>query len=85
MEQRDAALQLLLIVDYIFDWARDSYRPAILTELRLLSTADTAEISTTFTDSDIYSMRHSLSPQPSDQTLDERLDGSGASFRSLGL
>ncbi|KAE8443596.1 hypothetical protein EG329_001529 [Mollisiaceae sp. DMI_Dod_QoI] len=26
----DGALQLLLIVDYIFDWARDIYRPSIL-------------------------------------------------------
>ncbi|KAH7389010.1 hypothetical protein BKA64DRAFT_645482 [Cadophora sp. MPI-SDFR-AT-0126] len=26
----DGALQLLLIVDYIFDWARDLYRPSIL-------------------------------------------------------
>ncbi|PGH26779.1 hypothetical protein AJ80_01544 [Polytolypa hystricis UAMH7299] len=35
---KDEALQLLLIVDYIFDWARDIYRPAVLTELDALST-----------------------------------------------
>ncbi|KAJ5593172.1 hypothetical protein N7537_010076 [Penicillium hordei] len=36
----DGALQLLLIVDYIFDWARDIYRPAILGELDVLATGD---------------------------------------------
>ncbi|GFF56211.1 hypothetical protein IFM58399_10261 [Aspergillus lentulus] len=37
---QDGALQLLLIIDYIFDWARDIYRPAILAELNTLSTGD---------------------------------------------
>ncbi|OOQ87554.1 hypothetical protein PEBR_15558 [Penicillium brasilianum] len=37
---KDGALQLLLIIDYIFDWARDIYRPAILAELNTLSTGD---------------------------------------------
>ncbi|OQD90679.1 hypothetical protein PENANT_c001G02842 [Penicillium antarcticum] len=36
----DDSLQLLLIVDYIFDWARDIYRPAILGELDVLATGD---------------------------------------------
>ncbi|KAJ6100060.1 hypothetical protein N7467_001595 [Penicillium canescens] len=36
----DQSLQLLLIVDYIFDWARDIYRPAILGELDVLATGD---------------------------------------------
>jgi hypothetical protein len=31
------ALQLFLIVDFIYDWAQDSYRPAILNQFRLLS------------------------------------------------
>ena len=46
----DGALQLLLIVDYIFDWARDIYRPAILGELHTLSTGDVIT-----TDSEIFS------------------------------
>jgi hypothetical protein len=33
----DGALQILLIIDYIFDWARDLYRPSILHCLSLLS------------------------------------------------
>jgi hypothetical protein len=37
IRHRDAALQLLLIVDYIFDWARDGYRKAILGQLGSLS------------------------------------------------
>lgn len=36
----NGSLQLLLIVDYIFDWARDVYRPAILGELDVLATGD---------------------------------------------
>lgn len=34
----DDALQLLLIIDYIFDWARDIYRHSIMRELDTLST-----------------------------------------------
>jgi hypothetical protein len=34
----DKALQLLLIVDYIFDWARDLYRPSILRQLKSIAT-----------------------------------------------
>ncbi|KAI0871136.1 hypothetical protein GGS24DRAFT_504099 [Hypoxylon argillaceum] len=34
----DAALQLILIIDYIIDWARDIYRPTILRELKVLTT-----------------------------------------------
>ncbi|KAJ6035894.1 hypothetical protein N7540_000173 [Penicillium herquei] len=37
IRHRDAALQLLLIIDYIFDWARDIYRKAILDQLGILS------------------------------------------------
>ena len=33
----DGALQLLLIVDYIFDWARDIYRPSIISQLEVLA------------------------------------------------
>jgi hypothetical protein len=44
-----------LIVDYICDWARDVYRPAILTALRLLSSPGNADVRTAFTDTDIFS------------------------------
>jgi hypothetical protein len=42
----------LLIVDYIFDWARDIYRESIVSELRSLSASDTQSLTN---DSDIYS------------------------------
>ncbi|KAK6446046.1 hypothetical protein FP744_10002295 [Trichoderma asperellum] len=59
---RDDALQLLLLVDYICDWARDVYRPAILKELGILANADT-DIATVITDTDIFSSRERLVPQ----------------------
>ncbi|KAL2839513.1 hypothetical protein BJY01DRAFT_250467 [Aspergillus pseudoustus] len=34
----DGALQLLLIIDYLADWARDLYRPAVLAALNILAT-----------------------------------------------
>ncbi|OKL63648.1 hypothetical protein UA08_00507 [Talaromyces atroroseus] len=47
---KSCALQLLLIVDYIFDWARDVYRQSILTELHILTGRETLS-----TDPDIFS------------------------------
>ncbi|KAL4800143.1 hypothetical protein BDV19DRAFT_171837 [Aspergillus venezuelensis] len=78
---RDHALQLFLIVDYLADWARDVYRAAILTELRIMAAPD-AEISTTFTDTDIFSTRDmsmSLSMGPDWNPADD----ANAAFRSL--
>ncbi len=34
---KDGALQLLLLLDYIVDWARDTLRPAIIAQLRSLA------------------------------------------------
>src|SRR6266480_3197611 len=50
---KEGALCLLLIIDYIFDWARDIYREAIISELRSLSTSDTQSLAN---DSDVFSM-----------------------------
>ncbi|OBT59599.1 hypothetical protein VE04_00034 [Pseudogymnoascus sp. 24MN13] len=50
----DGALQLLLIVDYIFDWARDSYRETIISELRSLAMDNTSSLGN---DSDIFSLQ----------------------------
>ncbi|KAL4904045.1 hypothetical protein BDW74DRAFT_185747 [Aspergillus multicolor] len=53
---KDSALQLLLIVDYIMDWARDIYRVAILKQLQSLITGQAIdEIS--IVDSEVFSMR----------------------------
>jgi hypothetical protein len=54
---RDGALQLLLLVDYIFDWARDVYRDDIIKELRVLATGDNDAASVFYADSDIHSTR----------------------------
>jgi hypothetical protein len=37
VNEDDGALQILLIIDFIFDWARDVYRPTIISQLRTLS------------------------------------------------
>lgn len=52
---RDGALQLLLIVDYIVDWARDVYRENIITDLRSLASGDNDAASTFYPDTDIFS------------------------------
>ncbi|KAI0467816.1 hypothetical protein F4859DRAFT_517685 [Xylaria cf. heliscus] len=44
----DAALQLILILDYIIDWARNVYRPTILRELKLLATGRSWNVSLGF-------------------------------------
>ncbi|KAH6842680.1 hypothetical protein B0I37DRAFT_382547 [Chaetomium sp. MPI-CAGE-AT-0009] len=60
---RDDALQLFLIVDYMSDWARDVYRAAVITELRILAAAD-ADVATVFTDTDIFSSYVVPPPRP---------------------
>ncbi|KAH7000644.1 hypothetical protein EDB80DRAFT_114877 [Ilyonectria destructans] len=49
--KRDEALQLLLIIDYIFDWARDKYRHAIISELRTIASGENDTLS--FIDTDV--------------------------------
>lgn len=38
LSHKDHALQLVLIVDYIVDWARDIYRPSILRQFKSIAT-----------------------------------------------
>lgn len=66
---RNGALQLLLLVDYIFDWARDVYRDDIIQELRTLASGDNDAASIVYSDTDIYSTRqveYSGIPDPED-------------------
>ncbi|RYP26974.1 hypothetical protein DL768_011471 [Monosporascus sp. mg162] len=82
---RDDALQLFLIVDYMSDWARDVYRPALLTELRTLASAD-ADVATVFTDTDIFSSGDILPALDLAETVIETQPsnhGVQAAFRSL--
>ena len=58
MRRKDEALQLLLIIDYILDWARDKYRNDVLSQLKSLAQAEFED-----TDSDIVSMRLPLDVQ----------------------
>ncbi|KIX03692.1 uncharacterized protein Z518_07245 [Rhinocladiella mackenziei CBS 650.93] len=53
--EKDASLQLLLIVDYIFDWARDIYRPSILRMLKSAASGVAYDQVTLANDSDIFS------------------------------
>ena len=55
LKLNDDALTLLLLVDYIFDWARDVHRTSIFSQLKIIS-GDTFTLSRTATqDSDILS------------------------------
>ncbi|GCB27320.1 hypothetical protein AAWM_10205 [Aspergillus awamori] len=75
---KDNALQLLLIVDYIMDWARDIYRVAILKQLQSLITGQAIdEIS--IVDSEVFSMHRVVSnwiPAPS-STIFDGIEGPG--------
>lgn len=64
LSSKDGALQLLLIIDHIFDWARDIYRPTVLRHLKSLSSngasngsSDTMSMDN---DSDVFSLHHSI-------------------------
>lgn len=53
ISSKEGALRLLLIIDYIFDWARDIYRESIITELRNLGAPNPTSLGN---DSEIFSM-----------------------------
>jgi len=52
----DGALQLLLIIDYLVDWARDTFRPSVIAQLSSTK-EDNFDNITLGPDSDILSMR----------------------------
>lgn len=56
---RDEALQLILIVDHIVDWARDVFRPNITRKLRSLTCGDFSDQTTI--DSDVMSLKRDSS------------------------
>ncbi|RYP66853.1 hypothetical protein DL771_007575 [Monosporascus sp. 5C6A] len=60
---QDGALQLLLLVDYVFDWARDVYREDILRKLRSLASGDNDAASVLYSDTDIFSTRQVDQPE----------------------
>jgi hypothetical protein len=56
----DEALQLTLIIDYILDWARDTYRPSILRQLKYIGARGANSNYTVTHDSDIFSMMNPI-------------------------
>ena len=67
INNHDEALQLILIIDFIVDWARDVYRPSILLQLKVLGTADTIRTMSFSLDTDIHSLRSNVNPWIEDQ------------------
>jgi hypothetical protein len=72
-------VQLLLLVDYVFDWARDVYRPSILRRLKSLATGKACDQISLTTDSNIASLKRQnthisdwIQPPP-DGSLDKRI------------
>ncbi|KAJ5364539.1 uncharacterized protein N7496_010252 [Penicillium cataractarum] len=63
---KNGALQLLLIVDYVFEWARDIYREDILNKLRIVASGQNDCASMIHPDTDIFSTLTSIHPSMSD-------------------
>lgn len=57
ISDRESALHLLLLIDYIVDWGRDIYRPRVLSYLRILSIPDVEKAMSIGPDSNIFSLR----------------------------
>jgi hypothetical protein len=57
VDSRNGALQILLLVDYIFDWARDIYRPGVLQLLKGLSKNEFDDFASISSDTDILSTK----------------------------
>ncbi|KAL4993507.1 hypothetical protein BDV10DRAFT_189895 [Aspergillus recurvatus] len=77
---KDNALQLLLIVDYIMDWARDIYRLAILKQLQSLVTGQAFD-QVSIVDSEIFSMRRDVNswiPAPPSTVFNDTEELNGA-------
>ncbi|PMD34539.1 hypothetical protein L207DRAFT_467194 [Hyaloscypha variabilis F] len=62
VDGQDAAMQLVLIVDYILDWARDIYRPNIIRQLKTLSSSNINDAMTLDFDPDVYSLAGRVQP-----------------------
>ena len=56
----DEALQLVLIVDYILDWARDIFRLSILRQLKCVATKGAYSTYTVSNDPDVLSMQNAI-------------------------
>jgi hypothetical protein len=61
---------LILIIDFIVDWARDAFRPNILRQLRMLSAANYNDTMTFAFDPDVYSLQGETQPWMQGQDID---------------
>ncbi|KAF2793994.1 hypothetical protein K505DRAFT_417428 [Melanomma pulvis-pyrius CBS 109.77] len=66
----DEILQLILIIDFIVDWARDAFRPNILRQLRTLSATNYNDTMTFAFDPDVYSLQGEVQPWMEGQDID---------------
>lgn len=81
----DGALQILLIIDYIFDWARDLYRSSILRCLEAMS-CDLDDSMSLAADSDIHSTRRTYRQEENSEiesTIDSDFLEASANDESL--
>lgn len=60
LSSKDGALQLLLIIDHIFDWARDIYRPTVLRHIKSLHDDAANDAMSVVNDSDIFSLNNPI-------------------------
>ncbi|KAL2697731.1 hypothetical protein AAEP93_011635 [Penicillium crustosum] len=80
---RNGALQLLLIVDYVFEWARDIYREDILNQLRAVASGQNDCASMIHPDTDIFSTFTSIHPNTSDESSRSTQDSYHRSLKSF--
>ncbi|KAF2095704.1 hypothetical protein NA57DRAFT_79416 [Rhizodiscina lignyota] len=73
--EKDDSLQLLLIIDYIADWARDVYRPGILRQLKSFTTGTPYDLASVSVESEILSRRGQIAHWiPAPPTVMETLE-----------
>lgn len=80
---KDGALQLLLIVDYIFEWARDIYREDILNKLRIVASGENDRASVIHPDTDIMSTVTSNHPGMLDEDSCDTQDSYNQGFKAF--
>lgn len=79
-------MQLLLIVDYVFEWARDIYREDILDELRIVASGQNDCASMIHADTDIYStltFMHSNNPSEDYGNVQDSYNQGVKAFQAL--
>ncbi|KAF4471716.1 hypothetical protein FALBO_1367 [Fusarium albosuccineum] len=74
IKTRDGALQLLLLISYIFDWARDVYYENIMRHLRVLASGENDAATILYADTDVFSTRQYVERGPFILDADEDLD-----------